>query len=45
MEEREKTMMEAKNDVHTVWVGEEDHIASFHAVDNYEPKNFSIRGQ
>ena len=28
-------------DVHTVWVGEEDRIASFHAVEHYEPQTFS----
>ena len=43
METREKTGMECNADVHTVWVGEEDRIASFHAVDNYQPKTFSCR--
>ena len=40
MEASEKIMNE-KNDVHTVWVEEEDRIASFHAVDSYEQKTFS----
>lgn len=26
--------------VHTVWIGEEDRVASFHAVDTYEPQTF-----
>ena len=26
--------------IHTVWVGEDDRIASFHAVDSYELKSF-----
>ena len=30
-----------QTDVHTVWVGEEDRIASFHAVGHYEPQTFS----
>lgn len=27
-------------DVHTVWVGAEDRVASFHAVDRYELRTF-----
>ena len=30
-------------DVHTVWVGEEDRIASFHAVESYELQTFANR--
>lgn len=41
MEVKEKVMTETKTDVHTVWVGEEDRIASFHAVDHYKPQTFS----
>lgn len=41
MEAREKTMNETKTDVHTVWMKEEDRIASFHAVDGYKQKAFS----
>ena len=32
---------EAPEKVHTVWIGEEDRIASFHAVDDYELQTFS----
>ena len=28
-------------EIHTVWIGENDKIASFHAVANYEPQTFS----
>lgn len=28
-------------DAHTVWVGEEDRIASFHEVESYQPQTFS----
>lgn len=31
---------EQSSRVHAVWVGEEDRIASFHAVDTYELKTF-----
>ena len=44
MEPKEKDMIEVMKqsaDVHTVWVGEEDRIASFHAVDSYELQTFS----
>ncbi len=41
MEAREKTTRETKVDVHTVWVGEEDRVASFHQVDSYQPQTFS----
>lgn len=41
MEPKEKAMVEEKTDVHTVWVGEEDRIASFHAVDSYEQQTFA----
>lgn len=44
METKEKDMIEMRQQnkgVHTVWVGEEDCIASFHAVDSYEPQSFS----
>lgn len=41
MEAHEKTMNETKTDVLTVWVEEENRIASFHAVDGYEQKAFS----
>lgn len=27
--------------IHTVWVGEEDRIASFHPVDSYELRSFT----
>ena len=27
--------------LHTVWIGEKDRIASFHAVDSYEAQTFS----
>ena len=44
MEITEKERVEKMNqntNVHTVWVGEEDRIASFHAVDSYEVQTFS----
>ena len=33
----EKTNMEK---LHTVWIGEEDRIASFHAVEDYTARTF-----
>jgi len=30
-------------EVYVVWIGEEDRIASFHAVNNYEKQTFSSR--
>lgn len=44
METKEKDMIEVmqqNTNVHTVWVGEEDRIASFHAVDSYKQQTFS----
>lgn len=44
METRVNDMIETmkqNTNVHTVWVGEEDRIASFHAVDSYQPQTFS----
>ncbi len=44
METKEKDMiemMQQNTNVHTVWVGEEDRIASFHEVDSYQPQTFS----
>lgn len=32
--------LEQPDKVHTVWIGEEDRIASFHAVDSYEVQTF-----
>lgn len=32
--------LEQPSEVHTVWIGEEDRIASFHAVDSYELQSF-----
>lgn len=32
--------LEQPSEVHTVWIGEEDRIASFHAVDSYELQTF-----
>ena len=32
--------LEQPSKVHTVWIGEKDRIASFHAVDTYELKTF-----
>ena len=32
--------LEQPSEVHTVWIGEEDRIASFHAVDAYELQTF-----
>lgn len=32
--------MEQPSEVHTVWIGEADRIASFHAVDAYELQTF-----
>ena len=32
--------VEQPDQVHTVWIGEEDRIASFHAVDTYELQTF-----
>ena len=32
--------LEQPFEVHTVWIGEEDRIASFHAVDSYELQTF-----
>lgn len=37
-----ETMKQA-SDVHTVWVGEGDRIASFHAVDSYQQQTFASR--
>ena len=37
-----ETMKQA-SDVHTVWVGENDRIASFHAVDSYQQQTFASR--
>ena len=33
--------LEQNQKVHTVWVGEKDRVASFHAVDSYERQAFS----
>lgn len=33
--------LEQPSKVHTVWIGEEDRIASFHAVDSYEAQTFA----
>lgn len=41
METKEKVVTETNTDVHTVWVGEEDRVASFHPVDNYREQTFS----
>ncbi len=32
---------ERSGDLHIVWIGEEDRIASFHAVDRYERQTFT----
>ncbi len=32
--------LERPAEVHTVWIGEEDRIASFHAIDTYEARTF-----
>lgn len=43
MEETRTNMineLERPSGVHTVWIGEEDRIASFHAVDSYELQTF-----
>ena len=33
--------LEQPSEVHTVWIGEKDRIASFHAVDSYEVQTFA----
>lgn len=33
--------LEQPSQVHTVWIGEEDRIVSFHAVDSYEVQTFA----
>lgn len=46
MEERTITIAEegkTKRVVHTVWVGEEDRVVSFHPVDTYKPQSFENR--
>ena len=46
MEMEVKNMIETakqNTDVHTVWVGEDDRIASFHAVDPYQQQTFASR--
>ena len=46
MEMEVKNMIETakqNTDVHTVWVGEDDRIASFHAVDSYQQQTFANR--
>ena len=46
METEVKNMIETakqNTDVHTVWVGEDDRIASFHAVDSYQQQTFVNR--
>lgn len=34
---------EQRAEIRTVWVGERDRIASFHAVDTYSPQTFVCR--
>lgn len=34
-------MVKQNTNVHTVWVGEKDRIASFHEVDSYQLQTFS----
>jgi len=46
METGVKNMIETakqSTDIHTVWVGEDDRIASFHAVDSYQQQTFANR--
>lgn len=41
MEEMSRyTARERPSEVHTVWIGEKDRIASFHEIDTYEPRTF-----
>lgn len=35
--------LEQRAEIRTVWVGEQDRIASFHAVDTYSPRTFICR--
>lgn len=42
MKDKNRAEMRSQNtDAHTVWVGEEDRIASFHEVDSYRMQTFS----
>lgn len=46
METEVKNMVETAKqhtDIHTVWVGEEDRIASFHAVESYQQQTFASK--
>lgn len=40
MTAREELERSAK-DIHTVWIGEKDRVASFHPVDCYERQSFA----
>lgn len=31
------------SEIHTVWVGEQDRVASFHAIDKYSRQTFACR--
>lgn len=35
--------LEQPGKTHRVWIGEEDRVASFHAVDTYELQTFACR--
>lgn len=38
-----KETLELPPKAHTVWVGEEDRVASFHEVENYQKRTFTCR--